>query len=101
MIKKLRSTKFQIGFDLGRTKVVYSRKGYWVSFIPVLDDVVWQLLDDLNLNDNFSLKEDVDMNNLSRYNLPHMSIANGKYFKELKDQKSDKWLWDNQFTTTI
>jgi hypothetical protein len=99
-LKILVGKKFQVGFELSRTKVLLSRKGYWVSFIPVMDDVVWKLLDDLKLTDNFDLKKDVDLRNLSRYNLPHLSIANGKYFKAFKEQKSKKWLWDNQFTTT-
>lgn len=99
-LKKLVGKKYSVSFDLSQTGVLISRKGYWVSFVPVLDDVVWGLLDELNLTKNFTLKENVDKNDLSRYNLPHMSIANGKYFKELKEKKSEKWLWDNQFTTS-
>ena len=99
-LKRLVGSKFNIKFDVSDIKVVFShKKGYWVSFIQVNDPVLWGLLDDSDLKSNFDDPKSLDKRNWNRYNMPHMSIANGKYMADLKNQKDTQWFWDNQFTT--
>lgn len=61
---------FMINLDPTKIQYLYSKKGYWVCFLNVEDKTVEILLTDLKLCDNFS-----------EWNRPHMSISNGKYFK--------------------
>lgn len=88
-LKGLTGRKYEVNFDLTKQKCVYSRKGFWIYFIEILDKVVWDLLKELKLDRNFN----------RIHQTPHMTISNGKYYKDLKKVKSEKWLWNNQFTT--
>lgn len=46
-----------------------SGKGYWVHWINVECENVWEVIEDMGLTKNFSERQ-----------RPHMSISNGKYF---------------------
>lgn len=75
--KECNGQKFEILLDPQNLRYVYSRKGYWVCFLNVFDPTVDQLLIDLGLTNNFWAD-----------NHPHMSISNGKYFKNERNNKS-------------
>lgn len=99
VLRKMVGKKFHIKFEPKNIQIVYSkRKWYWVSFINVDDPMVWNLIEVLGLEKNFSPKKNINMDKQWLYNIPHMSISNGKYIKQLKDNKSAEWFWDNQFT---
>lgn len=82
LVKEVEGSFMFVEFNLNNIFIKYSRKGYWVAFINVLDPVLWLLIETLGLQDNFAPQKSVDISNQSNYSLPHMSIANGKYFKE-------------------
>lgn len=69
-IEKHEGKYFMINLNPTNIQYLYSKKGYWVCFLNVEDEIVEMLLTDLKLCDNFN-----------SWNRPHMSISNGKYYK--------------------
>ena len=56
--------------EIDPTQIIYrmSNKGYWVCWMNIECEVLWDLISDLGLYRNFD-----------KLQRPHMSISNGKY----------------------
>lgn len=65
---RLNRKKFDIDFNLTETVYVFTSKGFWTCFVNVEDPVLWTIIDDLKLRENFST-----------HNRPHMTISNSKH----------------------
>ena len=80
-INKFRGRKLMVEFDPSKAIHLVSRKGYWVHWLNVEDENLWNLIKEMGIESNFD-----------RRNRPHLSISNGKYAVKSRVQKKNELL---------